>query len=63
MARKPGPKSAKPGEASPDLTQVRDQIDGIDRQIQELIALRCPITSTWMVNNQQATALIGAKPP
>ena len=33
------------------------------QKIQELIALRCPITSTWMVNNQQATALIGAKPP
>jgi hypothetical protein len=27
-----------------------------------LIALRCPVTSRWMVNNQQATALIGTKP-
>ncbi len=33
------------------------------QKVQELIALRCPITSTWMVNNQHATALIGAKPP
>lgn len=33
------------------------------QKIQELIAFRCPITSAWMVANQQATALIGVKPP
>jgi hypothetical protein len=32
------------------------------KKIQELIASRCPITATWMANNQQATALIGVKP-
>lgn len=31
-------------------------------KIQELIALRCPITSAWMEGNQHATALIAAKP-
>lgn len=33
------------------------------QKIQELIQWRCPITAHWMVNNQQATPLIGAKPP
>lgn len=32
-------------------------------KIQELIAFRCPITSAWMVQNQQAQALIATKPP
>ena len=32
-------------------------------KMRELIALRCPITSAWMLHNQQATVLIGAKPP
>lgn len=31
-------------------------------KIQNLIALRCPITSVWMTSNQHATALIAAKP-
>ena len=33
-------KQAKPAETKPDLAQVREQIDGIDRRIQELIAER-----------------------
>ena len=33
-------KQAQPPEAKPDLAQVREQIDGIDRRIQELIAQR-----------------------
>jgi chorismate mutase/prephenate dehydratase len=37
MAKK---KNEKASEAKPDLSQVREQIDGIDRQIQELIAQR-----------------------
>ena len=44
MAKKPDrkavDKNAKPAEAKPDLAQVREQIDGIDRKIQELIAER-----------------------
>ena len=31
-------------------------------KIQELIAFRCPTTSAWMVQNQQAQALIQARP-
>lgn len=37
MAKK---KDEKAKQATPDLSQVREQIDGIDRQIQELIAQR-----------------------
>lgn len=33
------------------------------QKIKELISLRCPITSSWMVNNQQVTPLILEKPP
>ena len=43
MAKKPAAKAVKTPkaiEAQPDLGQVREQIDGIDRQIQELIAQR-----------------------
>ena len=41
MARKrTTKKAAKPVEAKPDLAEVRAQIDGIDRRIQELIAER-----------------------
>ena len=40
MAKKPESKSPKSKDAQPDLSQVRDQIDGIDRQIQDLIAQR-----------------------
>lgn len=32
------------------------------QKIGELIALRCPVTSFWMVNNQQVTSLIPQKP-
>ncbi len=32
------------------------------RRIRALIALRCPATSAWMMNNQHAAMLIGAKP-
>lgn len=32
------------------------------QKIQDLIALRCPITSAWMTQNQQATTLLYAKP-
>lgn len=32
------------------------------QKIQELIAFRCPHTASWMVHNQQAQALINAKP-
>lgn len=32
------------------------------QKMRDLIALRCPITSAWIVDNQQATALIAAKP-
>jgi hypothetical protein len=32
-------------------------------KIQELIAFRCPTTSTWMVQNQQAQALFATRPP
>lgn len=31
-------------------------------KIQELIAFRCPTTSAWMTQNQQAQAMIGNKP-
>lgn len=31
-------------------------------KMQELIAFRCPTTAAWMANNQQATALIAARP-
>ncbi|PUE06237.1 hypothetical protein B9Z51_15550 [Limnohabitans sp. T6-5] len=31
-------------------------------KMQELIAFRCPTTSLWMANNQQATSLMTAKP-
>jgi hypothetical protein len=31
-------------------------------KIRELIAFRCPTTSAWMVNNQQAQTLIAAQP-
>lgn len=31
-------------------------------KLRELIAFRCPTTSAWMVQNQQAQALIAAKP-
>ena len=44
MAKKPAGKSAKAAEKppvpKPDLAEVRAQIDGIDRRIQELIAER-----------------------
>ena len=44
MAKKPAGKAAKtagtPSVAKPDLAEVRAQIDGIDRRIQELIAER-----------------------
>ncbi|WP_298924532.1 hypothetical protein [uncultured Ramlibacter sp.] len=33
------------------------------QQIQTLIGFRCPDTAAWMVQHQQAQALIGAKPP
>lgn len=33
------------------------------QKIHDLIALRCPITAAWMVQNQQAQALIATKPP
>jgi len=33
------------------------------QKIHDLIAIRCPITATWMVQNQQAQALIAIKPP
>lgn len=33
------------------------------QKIHDLICLRCPITAAWMVQNQQALGLIGAKPP
>lgn len=33
------------------------------QKMQELIAFRCPITSAWMTNNQQASLLITTKPP
>lgn len=32
------------------------------RRISALIALRCPITAGWMAQNQQASALIAARP-
>lgn len=32
------------------------------QKIQQLIALRCPITSAWMTENQQAAELIAHKP-
>lgn len=32
------------------------------QKIRDLIALRCPITAAWMEQNQQAQALIAAKP-
>lgn len=32
------------------------------QKIQDLISLRCPVTSTWMTQNQQATTLISIKP-
>lgn len=32
------------------------------KRISELIALRCPITAEWMTQNQQAPALIAARP-
>lgn len=33
------------------------------QKIHDLIAIRCPITAAWMVQNQQAQTLITAKPP
>ena len=33
------------------------------QKINSLIAIRCPITAAWMVQNQHAQALITAKPP
>ena len=39
-AKKKVTKAAKPAEAAPDLAAVRAQIDGIDREIQSLIAER-----------------------
>ena len=46
MARKPPSKPAKTADgkpaAKPDLADVRAQIDGIDRRIQELIATDVP---------------------
>lgn len=33
------------------------------QKVHDLIAIRCPITAAWMVQNQQAQALIAAKPP
>ena len=38
--KKPAARKAKAEPAKPDLAQVREQIDGIDRRIQELIAQR-----------------------
>ena len=40
MAKKPTSKPIKAAETKPDLAQVRAQIDGIDQQIQSLIAER-----------------------
>ena len=37
-------------------------LSGDFTKIQELIAFRCPTTSAWMVQNQQAQALIQARP-
>jgi hypothetical protein len=33
------------------------------QKVHDLIAFRCPFTAVWMTNNQQASALIAAKPP
>lgn len=33
------------------------------QKIQALIGFRCPVTAAWMVQHQQAQALIGTKPP
>jgi hypothetical protein len=33
------------------------------QKVHDLIAFRCPITAGWMAINQQASALIAAKPP
>jgi len=33
------------------------------QKVHDLIAIRCPITAAWMVQNQQAQALIATKPP
>jgi hypothetical protein len=41
---------------------TRNLVDDLQR-IRALIALRCPVTSVWMMNNQHAMTLIGAKPP
>lgn len=39
----------------------RDLAEDFQR-ISALIALRCPITADWMIQNQQATALIAVRP-
>ena len=36
----------KNGDPKPDLAEVRTQIDGIDRRIQELIAERAPVATS-----------------
>ena len=41
---------------------TRNLLDDFQK-IQELIAFRCPITSGWMVQHQQAQGLINTKPP
>lgn len=33
------------------------------QKVHDLIAIRCAVTAAWMVHNQQAQALIAAKPP
>ena len=33
------------------------------QKVNDLIAFRCPFTAAWMRQNQQAQALIAAKPP
>lgn len=41
---------------------TRNLLDDFQK-IQDLIAFRCPITSGWMVQHQQAQGLINTKPP
>lgn len=40
----------------------RNLVDDFQK-VHDLIAIRCPITAAWMVQNQQAQALIATKPP
>lgn len=41
---------------------LRNLADDIQK-IRALIALRCPITSAWMMHNQHATTLMDSRPP